>query len=1058
MSADFTNGYDPVDRLKRAVGPWGTLTYDYDAVGNRVSRTDAGGTTTYQYDEADQNRLVSTTVGGVVTEGFWHNDLGQLVVDGRGLYSYTPAGLLETAQMGSGLTVTHRYDASGMRAVKIKGGVPHYYVHGLGEQLLAEYEVASGQLVWDTDYIYAGSRLLAAVRPDVSYTVTVTKAGSGSGQVAADPSGITCGTTCSGQYPAERSITLTAVPTQGSGFTGWSGSCAGTSPTITLTVTSSATCTATFSSSATLVVATGGSGSGTVGLSPAGTSCGAGCATFTPNTIVTLSATPASDAVFSGWSGDADCADGVVTMGAAKGCTAVFTQRVGLTVTKAGSGTGTVTSAPGGIACGATCVSAFAVGSVVTLTATAVTGSTFAGWSGDADCTDGVVMLAAAKSCAATFNLPPSYTLTIQKTGDGSDGSTVTSTPSGIACGATCAASYSSGTTVQLTAEPAEGYEFVGWQGTGCTSGSVFMSQARTCTAVFQALPCDPDGSQAQACQRDGGMWDDLSCGCQQQFEDPLVLTLDGSPIRLTNVGDGVLFDVDGDGQPEQIAWTRAGSGAAFLALDLDGDGAITTGPELLGMPASVPRRHKPAAGDNSFTLLAAHDTPALGGNGDGRISAADAVFARLRLWVDANHDGVSQPNELVPLSAVGIASIELTYRTTGRRDGLGNYYRYRGAVHLQSGRTVPIWDVLLKTRGASVPASCSQPQPVPSGPMSESATDANEPSAVDTPTLGSVASRSEDLDPPPASERVEYYHLDVLGLVRAITNDQGEVIARHDFLPFGEEWFAPGGGPGTNPVDKGLFTGKERDAELDLDYFGARYYRANLGRFTTVDPGHVGGATGDPQSWNAYAYARNNPLRFVDPSGTDYIVHTRGGTPFWFTGGWNEFEGFAQGYTLEGGPFSGTIYNAAGQAVGTYQYFDPFDRVLVDAGMRAGPPVDLIVKALRAFGYVVAPEILTAADCAADWAGCSKSGVMMAAALSPKVLRLLGTIAPLAENTVAQAIRLRGGGASQVNEIATYLQHMKLSEVAQRAANGDAQAVKALKMVKQAATKAQRY
>jgi hypothetical protein len=56
-----------------------------------------------------------------VGPGFWHDDLGQLVVDGRGLYSYTPAGLLETAQMGSGLAVTDRYDADAWRAAIAAG-------------------------------------------------------------------------------------------------------------------------------------------------------------------------------------------------------------------------------------------------------------------------------------------------------------------------------------------------------------------------------------------------------------------------------------------------------------------------------------------------------------------------------------------------------------------------------------------------------------------------------------------------------------------------------------------------------------------------------------------------------------------------------------------------------------------------------------------------------------------------------------------------------------------------------------------------------------------------
>jgi hypothetical protein len=56
------------------------------------------------------------------------------------------------------------------------------------------------------------------------------------------------------------------------------------------------------------------------------------------------------------------------------------------------------------------------------------------------------------------------------------------------------------------------------------------------------------------------------------------------------------------------------------------------------------------------------------------------------------------------------------------------------------------------------------------------------------------------------------------------------------------------------------------------------------LGRFTTSDPDHIGGNTFDPQSWNAYAYARNNPFRFVDPNGTDYEVALRNGTTLYLT------------------------------------------------------------------------------------------------------------------------------------------------------------------------------
>jgi RHS repeat-associated protein len=63
-------------------------------------------------------------------------------------------------------------------------------------------------------------------------------------------------------------------------------------------------------------------------------------------------------------------------------------------------------------------------------------------------------------------------------------------------------------------------------------------------------------------------------------------------------------------------------------------------------------------------------------------------------------------------------------------------------------------------------------------------------------------------------------------------------------------------------------FTGKERDTETGDDYFGARYFRTNMGRFLTPDPLLNSGQLWDPQSWNRYTYARNNPLNNVDPTG----------------------------------------------------------------------------------------------------------------------------------------------------------------------------------------------
>jgi RHS repeat-associated protein len=114
-------------------------------------------------------------------------------------------------------------------------------------------------------------------------------------------------------------------------------------------------------------------------------------------------------------------------------------------------------------------------------------------------------------------------------------------------------------------------------------------------------------------------------------------------------------------------------------------------------------------------------------------------------------------------------------------------------------------------------------------------------------------------------ADEMTYYHLDVLGSVRAISDETGRLVRRYDYLPFGEDPAGPTDG------DTRRFTGKERDAETGLDYFGARYYAARDGRFTTADPAMtVEDNLVDPQRWNRYAYVRNNPLRYTDPDGRD--------------------------------------------------------------------------------------------------------------------------------------------------------------------------------------------
>ena len=118
---------------------------------------------------------------------------------------------------------------------------------------------------------------------------------------------------------------------------------------------------------------------------------------------------------------------------------------------------------------------------------------------------------------------------------------------------------------------------------------------------------------------------------------------------------------------------------------------------------------------------------------------------------------------------------------------------------------------------------------------------------------------------------------VDALGSTRLVTNDDKTVARRYDYLPFGQE--IPAGLSGRTEAMGYLaesatdwmrvkFTGKERDAETTLDYFGARYLSGAQGRFTSVDPSQASIDPANPQSWNRYAYTHNNPLRFVDHNG----------------------------------------------------------------------------------------------------------------------------------------------------------------------------------------------
>lgn len=158
-----------------------------------------------------------------------------------------------------------------------------------------------------------------------------------------------------------------------------------------------------------------------------------------------------------------------------------------LTVTKSGTGTATVTSSPGGINCGPACVASFANNSVVTLTVSLGPGTTFNGWGGACAPSGRNLVCIVSMTQNRVVSISTSlvtFPLTVSTAGSGSG--TVTSSPAGIACPATCAASVVAGTTVTLSANPAAGSVFSGFSG-ACTgsSCSLTVNSAASVTATF---------------------------------------------------------------------------------------------------------------------------------------------------------------------------------------------------------------------------------------------------------------------------------------------------------------------------------------------------------------------------------------------------------------------------------------------------------------------------------------------------------------------------------------------------------------------------------------------
>ncbi len=167
----------------------------------------------------------------------------------------------------------------------------------------------------------------------------------------------------------------------------------------------------------------------------------------------------------------------------------------------------------------------------------------------------------------------------------------------------------------------------------------------------------------------------------------PLIVDLDGDGVALSAPADGVAFDLHATGEPVLVAWPTHGD--AFLALDVDGDGATSSGAELLG-EASFGHTFP-----DGFTALKTLD-----GNGDGRLDDDDRGFANLVLWVDTNRNGRSEESELRTLEDAAVRSLSLQptrvegAAATGPN---GNTMPLRSSFETRDGKSGTIVDAFLR-------------------------------------------------------------------------------------------------------------------------------------------------------------------------------------------------------------------------------------------------------------------------------------------------------------------------------------------------------------------------
>jgi len=217
----------------------------------------------------------------------------------------------------------------------------------------------------------------------------------------------------------------------------------------------------------------------------------------------------------------------------------------------------------------------------------------------------------------------------------------------------------------------------------------------------------------------------------------------------------------------------------------------------------------------------------------------------------------------------------------------------------------------------------------------------------------------------------VSYLHEDHIGSIRFVSSSTGSQVFSSNYIPYGPQYGASG------TPDEFLYAGKIYDGSTGFYYFGARYYDPTIGRFVTQDSSS--GVQEDPQSLNRYVYARDNPLKIIDPNGHD----------------WNLFGALTSALSSAAGAFS----NAANTLANALSSISPLAQSVVS---RIGSTVSSTSTSLTDAGQRVAQRMAQGAQTAASQVSQVVSG---AAACFSKVCGAVAVTAGLAAATVAIAL-----------------------------------------------------